>query len=639
MFQEAGRLAARLHNASIQLRYVPRVWGLVWNAARGWHAAWLFLILVEGSLPVAIVQLTREFVDRLLPALGHGLNLATLTPVLYAGAGLAAVLLASELSRSVTNYVRTCQGELVQERIAQIVQEQSARVDLAFYDWPDYFDRLHRAKAEAAYRPLTLIENLGSLLRSGVTLFGMAGVLLPYGYWLPAVLLFSAVPALAALVWHARRQHRWRELTTVDERRIWYCDSVLTSRDTAAELRLFGWGEHFLAIYQALRRGLRSGRLRLARQQAAVEIAARLSTVSLTGSVALWMVYRAIVGELKVSDLVLFYQAFQQGLRVFQGLLTSIGQVYYNLLFLRDLFEFLDLPCRTFDPPIPQPAPSTLAHSLRFRDVFFRYPGSSRFALNGLSLDIPAGQLVALVGANGSGKSTLVKLLCRLYDPQHGAVEWDGCDLRELRQADLRRLLAVLLPPSHRHQGTVRENILLGDLESPGDATRLEAAVRAAEADSIIEEQAGGLDQILGTWFRGGTDLSTGQWQRLGLARTYYRDAPLLVLDEPTNAMDPWAESEWFSRLRTFVAGRTALVITHRLTTARYADAIHVLEHGRLAESGTHEQLVQRGERYAAAWNSQARLCAQIGHLPPSAAGSRCALAAEVRGAGEMEIR
>jgi ATP-binding cassette, subfamily B, bacterial len=611
MFRDLKFIATRLRGASSQLRYVPRVWALVWSAARGWNVAWLLLIVLEGLLPVAIVQLTRLLVNSLFPILGHGRapsegwSWPAVFPVLCWGGLLAGALLAVELLRSASNYVRDCQGELLQDHIARLVHQKSASVDLAFFDWPEYYDHLHRAKSEATRRPVVLVESLGSLARSSITLIAMAGILIPFGAWLPAILLVSTVPAFVVVARYAVVEHRWWERATPDERRSWYYDWMLTSRETAAELRLFGWGEHFRAVYQTLRKGLREGRKRLARRQVAVEVCARVVAVLVTAGAAAWMVLRAIDGLVGPGDLVLFYQVFNQGQRVFEGLLQHVGQVYYNILFLHDLFEFLDLRSNVLDAPTPAARPTSLLDRVRFRDVRFKYPGSNRFALEGLTLDVAAGRIAAIVGTNGSGKSTLVKLLCRFYDPDEGLVEWDGTDLRNLRGEDLRRMIAVLFQQPFHHQGTVAENIVLGDLSRQPDRESVRAVAHAAEAESLIAELSEGFDQLLGTWFRGGVDLSVGEWQRLVMARTYFRDASLFILDEPSSAMDPWTECTWFSRFREFLSGRTALLITHRLTTARHADVIHVLDHGRVAESGTHEDLILRGGRYAQAWSAQ----------------------------------
>jgi ATP-binding cassette subfamily B protein len=240
--------------------------------------------------------------------------------------------------------------------------------------------------------------------------------------------------------------------------------------------------------------------------------------------------------------------------------------------------------------------------SIALHGVTFHYPGSRRLVLDGVSLTIPAGKIAAVVGTNGAGKSTLIKLLCRFYDPQEGTIELGGVDLRELRIADLRQRITALFQPAVQYSVSAAENIALGDKGSKPNRAHLEEAAGSAGADEVIRRLPRGYDSVLGTWFDDGTDLSAGEWQRLGLARAFARPAPVIVLDEPTSAMDPWAEAAWIGKFRSVVQGRTALVITHRFTTARHADIIFVMDQGRIVESGSHGQLLEKDGKYAAAW-------------------------------------
>lgn len=260
------------------------------------------------------------------------------------------------------------------------------------------------------------------------------------------------------------------------------------------------------------------------------------------------------------------------------------------------------------DPAEPAPVPEALRDGIRFRGVTFRYPSSARPALQGFDLDIPAGRVTAIVGPNGAGKSTLVKLLCRFYDPSEGTVELDGVDLRSLPLAKLRRAITVLFQEPVRYHETVAESIALGDLAAAPGRDEVVAAARAAGAEGLISRLPQGYDTPLGRWFADGQDLSMGEWQRLALARAFLRRAPLVVLDEPTSAMDSWAEADWLARFRAFAAGRTAVVITHRFTTAMHADLIYVMDAGRVVESGSHAELVARGGRYAESWQAQMRI-------------------------------
>jgi ATP-binding cassette subfamily B protein len=599
-------LTTKLRNALAQLVYLPRALALVWAAARGRTVAWVALLLVQGLLPLGTVYLTSVLVDGLVEAAGAGGTWETLGPLLLLVAIMAGIMLLAEVLSSAAGWVRAAQAELVRDHISALIHEKSASADLAFYESPDFYDRLHRARAEAGYRPVALVEGLGQLLKNGVTLLAMGAVLIPFGWWLPVALLASTIPAFAVVLHYSLEQHNWRQRTTADERRTWYYDWLLTSGDTAAELRLFGLGPKFKSLYQALRGRLREERLRLARKEAVAELAAGTVALLITGGAMAWMVRQALLGVITLGGLALFYQAFMQGQRLMRSLLDGVGQVYTNALFLGNLFEFLALQPRVTDPTSPAAAPQTIQTGIRFHQVTFRYPGSERVALHDFNLTIPAGQVVALVGANGAGKSTLIKLLCRLYDPDVGRIELDGIDLRDFEIAKLRCLIAVLFQQPVHYSATVAENIALGSLTAAGRA-EIEEAARAAGADEPVVRLPHGFETLLGKWFAGGTELSLGEWQRLALARAFLRQAPLVLLDEPTSAMDSWAEADWLDRFRSIAAGRTALIITHRFTTAMRADVIHVMAEGRIVESGSHSELLARGGLYARSWEAQTR--------------------------------
>jgi len=316
-------------------------------------------------------------------------------------------------------------------------------------------------------------------------------------------------------------------------------------------------------------------------------------------------VSRAVSGQATLGDVTLFYQAFDRGQGLMRSLMANLSQLYTNMLFVENLFEFLGLESKVVDPVTPHPALDKVQHSIVFRNVSFRYPGSERIALSDFNLSIPAGRTVAIVGPNGAGKSTLIKLLCRFYDPTSGSLELDGIDARKFAVADVRKLITLLLQVPVPYHTSARENIALGDLESNAGIDRIRAAAEAAGADEIISRLPKGYDTLLGTWFEGGTNLSSGEWQRVAMARAYLRNAQIIVLDEPTSFMDSWAEADWFQRLRGLAAGRTTVVITHRFTIAMRADTIYVMNEGEIVESGSHDQLLARGGLYAQSWTAQ----------------------------------
>ena len=346
---------------------------------------------------------------------------------------------------------------------------------------------------------------------------------------------------------------------------------------------------------------MREENLRLFRNERLAELAAWAAALLATAVTCTAITWRTLRGLATLGDLALFVQAFLQGQQFVRSLLANAGQIYHNTLFLEDAFGFLSLQPSITDPPQPKPMPDELRDGIHFHNVTFRYPGSEIPALHEFNLTIAAGQIVAIVGRNGSGKSTLVKLLCRLYDPKEGRIEWDGTDLRAFRPSELRRQITAMFQEPVRYHATVADNIVFGG----ADRERIEAAAAAAGADAIA--QRFGYGQLLGKNFEGGAELSGGEWQRLALARAFAREAPLVLLDEATSAMDSWAEAEWLRRLRSATKGRTVVIISHRFTTAMQADVIHVMDEGKIVESGRHEDLVNRGGLYAQSWGLQMR--------------------------------
>jgi ATP-binding cassette subfamily B protein len=569
---------------------------LVWRAAGWWTVVWGILLVAQGLVPAGLALLLRSLVNRLVTSPGWS---AACPPAI----GIAVLWVVAQLLSSALSWVRAAQAEYVQDEVHRLIHLQALRVDLAFYDAPDSYDRLYRAHVDAISQPLALLESLGSVVQNGLGFLVLAGILWTYASWLPLLLVFTAVPGLLLVARQILKEHRWQVEHTFEERRVRYLDWTITDLWSAAELRLFDLGTYHRKTFELLRETLRSGKLRLAKQGAATELAAGL--LAWAGSIAGlgWMLHQTIVGKAKLGDLLLCFQAFQQCQSLLRSLLEGAGKIYRSLLFIENLDDFLKIEPAILSGQSGE-AGLPVKRAIRFDSVSFTYPGGSHRALDQFSLEIPREKVVALVGHNGAGKSTLIKLLCRFYDPDEGRVLLDDVDLRELNLEALRRQIAVLFQEPVHYCATASENIAFGDIGRLLDQTGVYEAARDAGAMEPIERLPDSFQTVLGKWF-GGAELSGGEWQRVALARAFFRRASLIVLDEPTSAMDSWAEQDWLNRFRALTAGKTALMITHRFTTAMYADIIHVMDKGRIVESGTHAQLVAQGGAYASSWRAQ----------------------------------
>lgn len=608
MFNSVKILSSKLRKALAQLPYLPRALALVWQVARPWTVVWILLLIVQGLLPAAIVYLTKMVIDRLVIAVRIGPSLPEMLDVLKVLLILGGVLLLMEVVRNTINWVRTVQAELLQDHITALIHQKSVTVDLAFYELSDYYDHLHRARTEARYRPVALLGNLGALLQNSITLIAMGAILIPLGPWLAIALVLSTLPAFYVVVHYALAEYQWRQRTTSDDRRAWYYDWIMTTADAAAEIRLFGLGNHFQSKYKDLRQRLRGERLRLTARQGLAELAASLIALLIIGAALLLMMWRTLMGQFTLGELALVYAAFNQGQSLMRTLLENAGQLYGNSLFLSNLFEFLSLKPiinseRSEEAALPGRTSS--APTITFEHITFRYPDATSNALDDFTMSIPSGTIVAIVGPNGAGKSTLLKLLCRFYDPEEGSIQIDGRNLKDIPTDDLRRLITTLFQQPFHYNTTVRENILYGDLDLQASDVDLAAAITGAGASEIITRLPNKEQTLLGRWFAGGTELSVGEWQRIALARAFLRQAPIIILDEPTSALDPWAESDWLERFRSLAVGRTSIIITHRFTTAMHADVIHVMDRGRVVESGSHHHLLEQSGLYAESWSRQ----------------------------------
>ncbi len=597
------------------LRQLGQLFWQIWRTSPWLTGMSLGLRLVVAVQPSLQLLLTKLIIDAVvaqakLPSPGAGLNdwLASgrLNFIIWLiVAELVLMLLRDGLNRAI-NVVDQILGESHSNKISLELMQHAALLDLAHLEQSEYQDRLERARRQAASRS-TVLSQIFSQGQSIITVIALAAGLFYYAPLLILLLALSLIPA----VWGELRFNRlayWLSRNRSPERRqLEYLRQIGASADTAKEVKLFGLGGFLIARFRTLSATILAENSAIAIQRALV--AGALSAISTLAYYAAYayIVWRTLHGEFSVGDLVFLAGSFAQLNSYLQGILLGFTAIAGQSLYLDDLFSFFEIEPTILDPKDAKPFPVPLKQGIVFDDVGFRYPGSERWALRHLSFTIPAGTILALVGENGAGKTTIVKLLTRLYEAEEGKITVDGIDLRDFAAADLRRHIGVIFQDFLRYSFTAAENIGVGRIEAATDRPRVVTSAERSLADPVIQKLPAGYDQVLGRQFAGGQDLSGGEWQKVALARAYMRDAEIVVLDEPTAALDARAEAEVFARFKNLAErSTTALIISHRFSTVRMADHIVVLENGEVLETGTHAELMAKVGRYAELFELQA---------------------------------
>ena len=588
------------------LAQLRRAFVFVWRCAPGWTLIGLVLVIVQGALPIVALALLKRIVDAVTAAVGSPDPKAAFLHIagLIAVAGGVAVLTA--VCRSLAQISGEAQSQIVTDTVYDALHTQSTAVDLEYYEDPKYHDTLHRAQQEAPYRPTRIVTGLMQVVQNGVSLVGVAGLLARTNWLLSILLLIAALPGLFVRIKQGMKSYSFQQEHAEAERQTWYYNWLMTNAECAKEIRLLDIGHILRGRHGAMRTLLREARLKLSRNRGYMELGAQ-SVATIIGACVLAVIsWWTVTGALTVGGLVMYYQGFQLGLSTLQGVLGGIAGLHEDSLFLTDYYEFLTLEPRVVPPSEPLPVPQPIRDGISFEDLSFTYPGRAEEILHGLNLTLRMGQVTALVGENGAGKTTLVKLLCRLYDPTQGRVTVDGVDLKQLDPRSWRRAISVLPQDYLRYFMSARDNIWMGDVELQCDDEAVEPAALMAGADKVIQRLPEAYDTTLGYGFEDGYPLSQGQWQKVALARALFRDTQVLVLDEPTSSLDPLAEAEVCEKLHELAQGRSVILISHRLSSVRVADAIYVIRDGAVVEEGGHDELVAQDGEYARLYRSQA---------------------------------
>jgi ATP-binding cassette, subfamily B, bacterial len=584
------------------LRNTPPVLRIVWQSGPGVVIFGLVSRLFASLLPLALLWIPKLIVDAIVHA---KVAQQAISPRLWwlVASEFGLAVLGGVLARAI-DYSDSLLADKYTRHVSIQVMKHAAELDLIAYEDPVFYDRLERARVQATDR-LGMIQQIGRLIQLVITTITLSVTIVVYSPWLMLLLIAGVLPAFLGESHFAFLGYAKNFRQTPIRRQLDYLRQVGGSKEAAKELKLFGLSKFLTQRFTKLSDGIYEENVALSRRK--LIAGAFLSVIAFMGyySAYAFVIWRTVTGAYTLGLWYLLSGAILQASSNIQQIFSTVSGIADQALFLTDLLAFFDMQPTIQSKPDALPAPRPIVRGFEFRNVSFRYPGSSRRVLDGLNFHLRPGERVALIGENGEGKTTIVKLITRLYDPTEGQVLLDGVDLKEYRLEDLYREIGVIFQDFMRYEMTARENIAVGRIEEIDDLTLLEAAARKSLADAVIAK-IGGYDQMLGRRFETGVDLSGGEWQKVALARAYLRDAQLLILDEPTAALDARSEFEVFQRFAELTAGKMALFISHRFSTVRMADRIVVLANGKIAEEGSHDQLARLGGRYKEMFELQA---------------------------------
>ncbi len=585
------------------LRQLPPVIDIVWQAGRKVMFLNIVFRIITALLPIGLLAISKLIIDNIVGVVARHQPISARLWWLV-GAEFALAACSSMLTR-VVDYLDSLLADKYTRYVSIEVMRHAAALDLAAYEDPIFYDRLERARVQATDR-LGMIQSLGRLLQQIVTTLSLSISIVYFSPWLLLLLIAGVVPAFLGESHFAFLEYAKNFRQTPTRRHLDYLRILGGSKEAAKELKLFRLSNFLTERFTKLSDDIYRENVELSGRKLRMgALLTVLGTLGYYGAYA-WVVWRTVIGQLSIGTLYFLAGAILQASNNIQQIFSTASSIADQALFLTDLLAFFDMQPTIRSKPYALPAPRPIVCGFEFRDVSFSYPGTTRLVLDCLNLTLIPGERVALIGENGEGKTTIVKLLTRLYDPTSGQILLDGVDLREYSLDDLYKEIGVIFQDFMRYEMTARENVAVGRIEDLHDTDRIFTAAQKSLADEVIAKLPGGYEQMLGRRFHQGVDISGGEWQRLALARAYLRDAQVLVLDEPTAALDARSEYEVFARFAELTEGKMTLFISHRFSTVRMADRIVLIKNGRIVEDGSHSQLIALGGRYAELFELQA---------------------------------
>jgi len=603
-----------LRERFVALRNLPPFLRELWATSPPMLLADLLLRVVRAVLPVVMLYVGKLIIDEVVALVRGGVAVDAIgdalasgrfnTLILLLGAEFGLAVLSDLLGR-VVSLVDSLLSEKYTNATSIRLMEHAATLDLEDFEDSEMQDRLDRARRQTVGRSALMSQMFGQA-QDIVTVISFAAGLIAFAPWLIALLIVALVPAFLGEAHFNAQSYSLNYAWTSERRVLDYVRLTGASVETAKEVKIFGLNAFLIERYRELSEGFYAANRALAKRRALWgSLFAALGTIGYYVAYAL-IAWRTVRGEFSIGDLTFLSGSFRRLRNLLENLLIGFSQLAGQALYLDDLYSFFETTPEIVSAPDALPFPRPIRVGFVFEDVGFRYPGAERWAVRHLSFTLHAGEVLALVGENGAGKTTLVKLLARLYEPDEGRILLDGRDLRDYDLEALRAHVGVIFQDFVRYAFSAATNVAVGRIEERDDRARIERAAEQSLADAVIRRLPQGYEQVMGKRFRDGVDLSGGEWQKIAIARAYMRDAELLILDEPTAALDARSEFEVFERFKELSHGKTAVLISHRFSTVRMADRILVLEGGRIEEVGTHAELLASGKRYAELFELQA---------------------------------
>lgn len=586
------------------LRNLPRFFTLIWQTSRRFTLINVVLRLVKSVIPLAMLYVGKLIIDEIVLLIEVSVPDPTYLWWLL-GAELGLAIISDVINRGIT-LVDILLGDLFSNQTSVEIIQHAARLDMYQFENPEFYDKLERARRQTSSRT-ALMSQVLQQLQEFITVLTLGAGLIAFNPWLILILVIAVIPSFLGESHFNQRSYSLTRSWTPERRELDYLRYIGASDTTAKEVKIFNLSDFLAKRFAGL-----SHQYYLANRKIAVQRAGWGVLLSALGTLAYYGAYvvialQTISGAITLGTLTFLTGSFARMRGMLQSIMNRFSRITESALYLQDLFDFLELEPSIKTESDSVPFPDTVQRGFTFENVGFRYPGTDKWAIRNLSFQLQPGEKLALVGENGAGKTTLVKLLARLYDPSEGRILIDGVDLRTINLESLRRNIGIIFQDYIRFQLKAKENLAVGNIDQLANLDLIEASAQKSMANEVIDELPERYEQFLGKRFKDGVDLSGGQWQKIALGRAYMRDAQLLILDEPTAALDARAEHEVFLRFSELIEGKSAVLISHRFSTVRMADRILFLENGQLLELGTHQELLEKGGKYAELFQLQAQ--------------------------------